>query len=594
MRAAFFKFLNILLVLFLSASVFSNPVNITASPQQPNFTETNFISGLNQPIKMEFAPDGRLFVVEKVGNIRVIKNGTLLPTPFLTLPVDTYFERGFQGIAFDPNFSSNRYVYLFYTSSTTSKNRVSRFTASAANPDVVEAGSEKVLIDNIPNDGGYHMGGAVNFGSDGKLHITTGDGGTTPNTSQDLNLLAGKILRINSDGTIPSDNPYVGQSGKRPEIWASGLRNPFTATIEEGTGRYFINDVGQASWEEIDQGVKGANYGWPVCEGNCTTAGMTNPFYTYSHSIGHSIVGGDFYHGSKFPSQYQSDYFFGDYSDGWIKNIDFTNGNRIKDVKDFANNLSGLVDMEFGPDDALYYLSFSEGKVNKIDYIKDPKGSGVTEAQLLAGLAGYWKLDETSGSNYFDISNYANHLTKGPQTTSGIGKINGGLSNNGSSFGANRQYTLGNPLNFSSSTTPSFAFWLKVTSLQSPTRLIETPSDYGWGVEYLPNGSMQLITYGISVVNWPSVVAADNNWHHYTLTHDGTNAKLYKDGTLVSTQAYQASWVQADRVLYVGGDQSYPLRGIVDEVGIWTRVLSVAEISKLYNNGQGFAFTKNP
>ena len=161
-------------------------------------------------------------------------------------PVTTNSERGLLGIAFDPNYATNRYVYLYYTRATPSiKNRVSRFTASVANPDLVTAGSEVVLLDDIPSDAGNHNGGAVHFGLDGKLSIATGDGGQTSANSQSLATLAGKLLRLNPDGTIPADNPFVGTAGARGEIWARGLRNPFTFGIDPTTGKIHINDVGQ-------------------------------------------------------------------------------------------------------------------------------------------------------------------------------------------------------------------------------------------------------------------------------------------------------------------------------------------------------------
>ncbi|HKB35342.1 MAG TPA: PQQ-dependent sugar dehydrogenase, partial [Gemmataceae bacterium] len=234
----------------------------------PGFVERPFASGLTQPTAMEFAPDGRLFVAEKGGTVRVItSNGTLLPTPFLTVAVNTFSERGLDGITFDPNFASNHFVYIYYTTNaSTPVNRVSRFTVSTTDPNVAQAGSEKVLLDNIPSTNGNHNGGALHFGIDGKLYIGVGESGV-PSNAQMLNTLAGKILRINADGSIPSNNPFVNTPGARGEIWALGFRNPFTFAVQPGTGRIFVNDVGEGSWEEIDDLVKGGNYGWNTTEG---------------------------------------------------------------------------------------------------------------------------------------------------------------------------------------------------------------------------------------------------------------------------------------------------------------------------------------
>jgi glucose/arabinose dehydrogenase len=206
------------------------------------FVETQIASGLSGPTTMDIAPDGRIFVLEEGGRVRVIKNNQLLTTPFITLTTNTTGERGVLGIAFDPNFTSNRFVYLYYTAtSPTIHNRVSRFTA---NGDVAVAGSEVQLL-NLPTLGSeFHNGGAIHFGSDGKLYIATGDNRVSSNAPS-LNSPLGKILRINSDGSIPTDNPFFNQTtGINRAIWARGLRNPFNFAFQPGTGRMFINDVG--------------------------------------------------------------------------------------------------------------------------------------------------------------------------------------------------------------------------------------------------------------------------------------------------------------------------------------------------------------
>ncbi|MCH8821091.1 PQQ-dependent sugar dehydrogenase [Patescibacteria group bacterium] len=242
-----------------------------AVPLQGDFEDSIFVSGLSQPTSMAFAPDGRLFVTEKGGNVRVIKDGKLLSTPFLTVSVNTDRERGLIGVALDPDFENNGYVYIHYThqvNTTTVRGKVSRFTASSDKPDVAVSSSEEVILGNIFSGDGHHDGGGIHFGKDGFLYIATGDGGNDfGNNSQNLGNLAGKILRINKDGSIPSDNPFAGQTGKRGEIWAYGLRNPFTFNIDPVDGKIFANDVGQSTWEEVNKIEKGANYGWPGCEG---------------------------------------------------------------------------------------------------------------------------------------------------------------------------------------------------------------------------------------------------------------------------------------------------------------------------------------
>jgi glucose/arabinose dehydrogenase len=239
-----------------------------------NFSDVELVGGIMEPTLMAIAPDGRIFVSEQAGKLRVIKNGALLTAPFVTLNVNRSGERGLLGIAFDPAFATNRFVYVYYTSSTGPHNRVSRFTASGD----VAAGGETVLLDLPTLVAQNHNGGAIHFGPDGKLYIAVGDNAKGAN-AQSLSTPLGKLLRINPDGTIPSDNPFVGSTtGINRSIWALGLRNPFTFAFQPGTGRLFINDVGQSAWEEINEGVAGANYGWPTTEGNPATRRSAHRF----------------------------------------------------------------------------------------------------------------------------------------------------------------------------------------------------------------------------------------------------------------------------------------------------------------------------
>ena len=252
------------------------------------FAETRVATGMSSPTAMAIAPDGRIFVAQQGGALRVVKNGALLAQPFLTVSVNSSGERGLLGVAFDPNFASNNFVYVYYTTSSSPiHNRVSRFTASAANPDVAAAGSE-VQILNLPNlsSATNHNGGAIHFGTDGRLYIAVGENANSANAPS-LNTTLGKMLRINADGTIPSDNPFFSQTtGMNQAIWARGLRNPFTFAIDPTNGRMHINDVGEVTWEEVNQGVAGSNYGWPQTEGNnpAGVAGVRYPIHTFNHT----------------------------------------------------------------------------------------------------------------------------------------------------------------------------------------------------------------------------------------------------------------------------------------------------------------------
>lgn len=358
-----FSFFTCLLTFFYS---------VEAATLPPDFTEMQ-ISGLSSPTAMAIAPDGRIFVCQQTGALRVIKNGVLLPTPFMTLLVDPAGERGLLGIAFDPNFASNNFLYVYYTTPIEPRhNRVSRFTA---NGDVVVPGSEQILLElNNLTLASNHNGGAIHFGPDGKLYVATGEN-ATPSNSQTLSNMLGKILRINSDGSIPTDNPFFNQAtGNNRSIWALGLRNPFTFDFQPGTGRMFINDVGQSSWEEINDGIAGSNYGWPVTEGPTTNPSFRAPLFAYGHGFsattGCAIAGGAFYNPpvAQFPSSFVGKYFFADLCSGWIRVFDPATGTAAP----FATGISQPVDLKVGADGSLYYLSIGSGSVFRIRFMSPP------------------------------------------------------------------------------------------------------------------------------------------------------------------------------------------------------------------------------
>lgn len=321
------------------------------------FTETT-ITGLSNPTAMEIAPDGRIFVCQQGGSLRVIKNGVLLSTPFITLSVDSNGERGLLGVAFDPNFAGNGFLYLYYTVATSPRhNRVSRFTA---NGDVVVPNSELVILElDSLTSATNHNGGAIHFGPDGKLYVAVGEN-ATPSNAQTLANRLGKVLRINSDGTIPADNPFFNvASGANRSIWALGLRNPFTFAFQPGTGRLFINDVGQDSWEEINDGIAGSNYGWNTTEGPTTNPAFRSPLFSYGHGIGATvgcaIAGGAFYNPTtvRFPVNFLGKYFFADLCSGWIREFDPATGT----ASSFATGITQPVDLKVTVDGSLYYLA---------------------------------------------------------------------------------------------------------------------------------------------------------------------------------------------------------------------------------------------
>jgi len=372
-----------LLLIILVGSIQTSPLGPDSSFQSAgaagSFVDSTFVSGLNTPTSMDFSPDGRLFVTEKDGNLRVIKNGALLATPFLSVSVDSSGERGLLGIAFDPNFATNGHVYVYYTTNDTPiHNRVSRFTADPSNPDMMLAGSELQILNlEALSSATNHNGGAIHFGKDGKLYVAVGENANSSN-SQSLSTRLGKMLRINSDGTIPSDNPFYNTIGAKQEIWALGLRNPFTFAFSPNPSStlMYINDVGRDTWEEINSGIRGANYGWPTCEGVCSNTNFVNPIYSYAHNgDGKAIAGGAFYESTQFPSEYKGSYFFGDYVADYIKRLTPAN-----QVVDFLPSVNSPVDIKIGPDGSLYYLSIGGDSVHKVQYVTSGNSNPVAVA----------------------------------------------------------------------------------------------------------------------------------------------------------------------------------------------------------------------
>jgi glucose/arabinose dehydrogenase len=358
-------FLSILTL--IATTTFSPLANAATVPA--GFTDAVVASGLNNPTAFALAPDGRIFVCQQGGALRVIKNGMLLATPFLTVPVDSAGERGLLGVAFDPNFVSNQLVYIYYTATTPAiHNRISRFTASG---DVALAGSETIIMD-LPNlsSATNHNGGAIHFGPDGLLYVAVGDNANGAN-AQTLATRLGKMLRITSTGGIPTNNPFFNTAiGDNRSIWALGVRNPFTFSFQNGTGRMFINDVGQNVWEEINDGIAGSNYGWPNCEGFCNppNANFRDPIFAYQNDAQTcAITGGAFYNPTinQFPAQFVGNYFFADFCGGWIRRLDPANGNA---VSDFATAISLPVDLKVSADGFLYYLARGAGAVGRIGF----------------------------------------------------------------------------------------------------------------------------------------------------------------------------------------------------------------------------------
>lgn len=396
--------------LIVLAAFAGAPLACAASAAAEDFQDTLLPAPSTNPLSSPTAitpipGSGRALVLEKGGAVRVLEaDGTLSATDALTLDVCTDSEEGLLGAAVDPDFAHNGFVYLYYTrnagncaSSTGRFNRVSRFTMTG---DTINPASELVLLDNMNIPAGNHNGGDLHVGNDGYLYVTVGDGGTNPRGSgssaaQDLSLFNGKILRITTTGGVPADNPFVGALGamscatagigapttaKCTEIYDYGLRNPFRFAFDPNTTatRFFINDVGENTWEEVDQGGSGLNYGWDTREGFCnngsstdcppTPAGFTDPLTVYNHSSGCTfITAGAFVPDGVWASSYDGAYLF---ADGGCGKIFLVKSDGTTDyTKPFAQTSGLITDMTFltqGGRTALYYLTNQTSELRKI------------------------------------------------------------------------------------------------------------------------------------------------------------------------------------------------------------------------------------
>ena len=338
-------------------------------------TETVFIGferavvvpGLDTPVDFRFLPDGRILVAEKAGAIKVVENGTLRDEPVITLSVNTLGERGISGLAVDPDFADNGYLYVSYVSSA-NRNQLSRLTMVGNT-----AGTEVVLLQSGQSSAVNHHGGALGFGPDGTLYWGVGDNGNGAN-SQDLTNIHGKILRLNPDGSTPADNPAI--PGALPQIYAYGLRNPFRLTFTPD-GKLLVADVGAASFEELNLITAGGDYGWPGAEGVCDDCDSINPIYTYPRGGGAAITSVLVYDGDTFGPDYVGKVFIADLVKGWIRVLtctpEFTS---CGDAQTFDPDAGSTVVLAQGPDGNVYQLLYQPGSLVRI------APAGEAEAEL--------------------------------------------------------------------------------------------------------------------------------------------------------------------------------------------------------------------
>jgi glucose/arabinose dehydrogenase len=311
----------------------------TDSPASITVKALQIADGIQAPVALAFPGNGDVWIAEQTGKIKVVKNGKLSNEPFLDVAAKmvrvngSYDERGLLGLVLHPKFSSNKKFYIFYSAPGSGKVDNKGVLAEyklLPNSDKADPNSGRVIF-TVDEPESNHNGGCLQFGRDGYLYVTLGDGGGAGDrhgefgNGQKMDTWLGKILRIdvNTDKgyRVPADNPFVNRTDVKPEIWAYGLRNPWRFSFDKASGQLFAGDVGQDNWEEVDVVEKGANYGWRITEGNhcfnpssgCVVKGISMPIFDYSHHEGICVIGGYVYNGQQLPAL-KSKYIFADWT----------------------------------------------------------------------------------------------------------------------------------------------------------------------------------------------------------------------------------------------------------------------------------------
>jgi glucose/arabinose dehydrogenase len=424
-RRAVYLFVCLGFVLLSSAQAGSTPP-WGNSPPRPTavpgllprgFSDEVVVSGLSWPTTFVNVPDGRIFIAEKSGVVRVYKNGALLPTPLIDISdrVNDYQDRGLLGMAVDPAFATNGFLYLLYTYDDDTledgESKTGRLTRYTVVGDTASPVSEVVLLgtqvgnacsdfpagaDCIPSDIPSHSIGNLKFAPDGSLFVTLGDASHYEYVddralrAQDLDSLAGKLLRITRTGAGVPGNPFwTGDArANRSKVWSYGLRNPYRFNVRPGTGIPYVGDVGWNQYEEINVATAGANLGWPCYEGPVRQEGYASrevcqalyaqgpaavkmPLYSYDHSAGGAAAtGGFFYTSTDYPSSYWGAYFFGDYAQQWLRTLRVDENDNLVpgSVTLFQSDTVVPVDIGPGAGGDLHYVAIFEGQLRRIRY----------------------------------------------------------------------------------------------------------------------------------------------------------------------------------------------------------------------------------
>lgn len=402
-RLTFFLIAIALLISLLGAPYLGLAADQQRAPQDvqiADFTTTVIGNTGGLPTALAATPDGRLLIANQGGRLRVYDLNQNYMVGSAALDVGgiscTDSEQGLEGVAVDPNFSANHYIYIYHTYCANS-DRYNRVVRYVLNNDNTTSGATPLLT-HIPAICGNHNGGDLKFGSDGLLYISVGDGGcgTGNDRARDWSTMSGKILRINADGSIPISNPWVNPSGNIfstrrcsgsgesrqsgvacQEAIVRGLRNPFRLAFKQGSSQWYINDVGQGTWEEINEGQVGGDYGWNQREGFCvidsssncggTPSGMIDPIIALSHNDGYcSVTGGAFAVGGNWPAPYDNGYFFGDYCKSNVYFLNMTSG--TPSVENFASGSYAIVAVMFDSNTRALYFTSQNGDVRRVTY----------------------------------------------------------------------------------------------------------------------------------------------------------------------------------------------------------------------------------
>ena len=647
-----FRFLATFIGLALTASLAGqaivSPEAHAATALPAGFVIEPVVSGLDLPTAISFTSDGRMLIAQKNGVIRVFRNGALLPTPFIDLSgdVNSYFDRGLLGMTTHPNFPQTPYVYVLYTYDPPGVTddgvgpRIARLERIAANPAQLDVaatgpGARTVLLgrnsdasvitdpntnatltcwqngamvpDCIPQDARRHAIGTVQFGPDGALYVGNGDGDRLPNGPQQPNTSIGAILRLDptTGNGLPSNPFYDGDvTSNVSKTWVYGFRNPFRFSFDRVSGELLIADVGETTWESIYRGQRGMNYGWPCYEGGNHVYGVYQntalcqgiysegprvPVYTYSHQgSGASVTGGDWYHGTAYPAEYQGAYFFADSTDNWVKYL-APNGSGGYTVRDFASGdlTSGIVHLVAGPDSNLYWVSITNGTVYRLRYTSTPD---------LPPLVVSLGFDEGSGTVASDSSALDNNADLMNGATWGSGRIGGGLAVDG----VNDFAAVPNSASLQGFTDAfTVSAWVRRPASQSGwrsvvTRQLTTNAADQFHLSFYngqPRFGLNTTSGGNQYVGGGS--APLGQWVHLAGVYNGSTIKLYVDGVQRASMNKTGAILSSSRPLLVAGEANgadplattQNLAGSVDDVRLYTEALTATQIATLANPG---------